>query len=221
MDTSPALSADGDRLAFVSNRSGSLCIYVMNARQASAQTLIGEGTNPAFAPNQDVLYYQRFLPAENASSIWTYDFKTAQHSLLARGFNPAPSPDGKMLAYCKYNEATGNDGIWLLNLENSQEMEVFSLKDVGLVSPLWSPDGKYLLFTTNRGPIGHRQAPSDLTSLNNPQLGVVKADGTGFTLLTDNETTNIGQAWGEDGYIYFSAYRMKSQDIWRFKPRLE
>jgi Tol biopolymer transport system component len=221
MDNGPALSADGQRLAFVSNRGGSMAVYVMNAVQASAQMLIGEGTNPAFSPTCDVLYYQRYLPSENATSIWQYDFKTAQHSLLGAGFNPAPSPDGKLLAYCKYNPITGNDGIWLLNIDNSQEMEVFSLKDAGVVNPCWSPDGKYLLFTTTRGPLNRKQAPSDMTNLPSPQLAVVKADGTGFTLLTDNDTNNVGRAWGDDGYIYFSSYRMKSQDIWRFKPKMD
>jgi TolB protein len=219
-DFAPSLSRDGERLAFVSNRSGALCIYVVNAKQASAQTMIGEGTNPVFSADHDVLFYQRFLPAENAASLWRYDLKTSQHSLLGAGFHPAPSPDGKLLAYCKFNPATGNDGIWVLNLANAQEMEVLSLKETGVAHPCWSPDGQYLLFTTNRGSLGHKQSPSELATLNNPQLCVVKADGTGFTMLTDNETTNVGRAWADDGYIYFSSYRMKSQDIWRFKPRL-
>lgn len=221
MDNSPALSPDGERLAFVSNRGGPMSVYVMNAMQASAQLLIGEGTNPAFSPTKNVLYYQRFLAAENGTSIWQYDFRTAQHSLLGAGFNPTPSPDGKLLAYCKYNQATGNDGLWLLNLDNDQEIEVFSLKENGVVGPCWSPDGKYLLFTTTRERLNRPQAPSDMTNLPGPQLAVVRADGTGFSLLTDNDTNNVARAWGDDGYIYFSSYRMKSQDIWRFKPRMD
>ncbi len=65
----------------------------------------------------------------------------------------------------------------------------------------WSPDGSRLLFWSWR--------------TGNPELFVVKADGTGLVQLTDNLAWDVHAAWSPDGRrIAFDSDRMGNFDIW-------
>lgn len=220
MDTSPTLSGDGTQIAFTSNREGPTNIYVMNARQASSVLKVGEGTAPKFSSDGKALFYQRYLPGEGASSIWKYDFQTSQHSQLVNGFHPAPSHAGTHLAYCKPNSSSGYGALWVVDLATGSESQVTSVENASTVLPCWSPDDRHLLFTINRGAVGRTRVPAKMQAFTNCDLAVVEASGTNQTILTDNPTNDIGRGWGADGHIYFSSFREKSLDIWRFKPRL-
>jgi Tol biopolymer transport system component len=219
-DWSPSATADCSRIAFVSNREGSNIIYVIAGREASAALRVGPGDAPNMAPDGSVLFYQRFLPGEGTDSIWRFDFTTNQHTQLVAGFHPAVSPDGGSLAYCKMNEATGYSAIWILDLKSQQEQQVATKESAGLVLPIWSADSKRLLMTVNRGRVGSRQATPELPGFAGADLAVVGRDGTGYAVLTDNPANDIGRAWDKDGFVYFTSHREKSQDIWRFNPKL-
>ena len=67
---------------------------------------------------------------------------------LALGRSPSVSPDGKTLAYL------GKDGIWSMPLAGGAEPALMFHARGTAGPPLWSPDGKYLAFTSDRGDHG-------------------------------------------------------------------
>ena len=64
------------------------------------------------------------------------------------------SPDGKYVAYVMSqidakNDRGGNSHVWMIGFDGSNNQQVTS-SDQSENSPRWSPDGKYLSFTSTR-----------------------------------------------------------------------
>ena len=80
-------------------------------------------------------------------TFYVYNLATGDVRPLAGGMDPAISPDGSQVAFSRI----GNDnGIYLINIDGSNERKIFGERD-GLMSPKWSPDGKWIVFSRNDG----------------------------------------------------------------------
>src|SRR5215469_8986595 len=94
--------------------------------------------------------------------------------------SPRISPDGKRVAYQVWSvdeEANEYRGaIWVAALDGSVEPRRFTAGEKRDGSPRWSPDGRRLAFTSNRGP-----------EKTKPQLYVMPADGGEPRKLTDEK----------------------------------
>jgi len=68
---------------------------------------------------------------------------------LAAGRSPAVSPDGKTVAF------VSKDEIWSISLADDSAKPVLMFHARGTPGPpVWSPDGRYVAFTSNRGDHG-------------------------------------------------------------------
>src|SRR5581483_4587459 len=79
--------------------------------------------------------------------------------------------------------------------------------------PRWSPDGKYLVFSTNRGWDTKTKSAGSKDGTWN--VYIVKPDGTGLTQITDGDGTSKDPFWAADGHIYFSSDQGGTFDLWR------
>ncbi|MGH3049406.1 MAG: TolB family protein, partial [Gaiellaceae bacterium] len=105
--------------------------------------------------------------------------------------DPRVSPDGTRVAYAVWwidqeqNEYRAE--IRVAPLDGSGEARRFTSGEKRDGSPRWSPDGRLLAFTSNRGP---DKAP--------PQLYVMPADGGEPRKLTDGKEGVGSFAWSPD-----------------------
>ncbi len=88
-------------------------------------------------------------------------------------FEPAVSPDGKRLAYVSSGE--GDPEIFVMKMDGTdvRRLTNFYMEDV---SPRWSPDGRWLAFSSNR-------------ERGRERLFIVRPDGTALRAVSGNAPT--------------------------------
>jgi dipeptidyl aminopeptidase/acylaminoacyl peptidase len=117
--------------------------------------------------------------------------------------DPRLSPDGTRVAYSAWwIDRDANEyraAIWVVPVDGSDEPRQFTSGERRDASPRWSPDGRRLAFTSNRGAKG---TP--------PQLYVMPADGGEARRLTDAKEAVESVAWSPDSAQL--AYAMRVRD---------
>ena len=165
----PSWCADGKWLAFAMHGS----IWKIKVGESDAYELVyskDQLSSPEWSPDGQWLVYT----ADNGESIhlMLLHLETGEVTPLTTGnhlhLDPAWSPDGKRLAYVS-TAPNGYFNIYVMDLSNGQKGNTVAVTsdhrfgrerlyfgDYDLhISPTWSPDGKELIFISNRGiPLG-------------------------------------------------------------------
>ncbi|MFL6235230.1 MAG: protein kinase domain-containing protein [Thermoanaerobaculia bacterium] len=156
-DTHPAFSPDGKRIAFRSERDGG-GIFLMGATGESAHRLTDFGFEPVWSPDgkEIAVSTDNVQDPRNRSrdgQIWLVDVSTGQRrSLQVEGdaVQPSWSPHGTRIAYWGVSKANSHRVIWTAPVRGGKAVPVTHDTYVDW-SPTWSPDGRYLYFTSDRG----------------------------------------------------------------------
>jgi TolB protein len=171
-DDFPRWSPDGRRIAFVRTVNLVRQLIVMNA-DGSGQRQLTDGPDASFAPSWSPdggkLVFTRGRDDEDTSGALDIDDSDTGIS----------------------DEAPGHaaSDIYVLDVEGGGEMRLTSDPAIDS-SPAWSPDGRLIVFTSNRGAAGAHQ------------LFVMRADGSGQHKLTDHPVSYHSEkrpAWSADG----------------------
>ncbi len=153
----PAISRDGKLLAFASDRNGNTDIYVqqINGRQASRLTDDpANDSEPSFSPDGTRIV---FSSARDGGGIYVVDTMGGpQRRLADRGRQARYSPDGTIIAYVVPSAFSTTARMFLIPAEGGTPQPFQPEFQIPLVGPfwpppMWSPDGKYLLFRAVRG----------------------------------------------------------------------
>jgi Tol biopolymer transport system component len=198
----PSWSPDGQRIAFMSERSGRRELYVMNA----------DGTKPRAVTrntpsNADYEFPITWAPdSRRIAFVLDHDAKSsyrrgrAIHVADVDGGNtwrlthdatgetePIWSPDGKRIAFVGYDASSHAQGVFVVNIDGTRRVRLTQPhpvnEQIGYLS--WSPDGTRILFS---GVGGQFKA-----------IWVVAAEGTGITRLTSGEWRDDTPVWSPDG----------------------
>ncbi len=155
-DTQPAFSPDGERIAFRSEREGG-GVFVMGATGESVKRLTDFGNNPAWSPDgKEIAYADESIVEPRSRSnpnsrIWAVNVATGERRLVTKEDSVQPhwSPHGVRIAYQGRRNAAQRD-IWTIPAGGGEPMEVTNDAATDW-NPVWSPDGKYLYFASDRG----------------------------------------------------------------------
>ncbi|MFA5032490.1 MAG: hypothetical protein WC614_05660 [bacterium] len=162
-NTSPVISPDGSEIAFFSDRDDYESLYLMSAINGEVKAkLIGGGKTEAFESfhimqggigwspdNQKIV-----MVAKNAGKDVLYIMNSHSRKItkkivpdLDRVFSPSFSPDGKKIAIRGVKEGAAD--IYVIDLK-SGDMEQITEDMYDDMTPSWSLDGKYILFSSDR-----------------------------------------------------------------------
>jgi serine/threonine protein kinase/Tol biopolymer transport system component len=158
-DTQPAYSPDGARIAFRSSRNGG-GVFVMNIDGSNVKQMTDAGFNPTWSPDgrelavndDNIINYEGRNTYPSASRLWAVETTTgARRVITTRDAVQADwSPHGQRLAFWGEQKG-GHRDIWTVAADGGGEP--VPVTDDGFIdwNPIWSPDGEYLYFLSNRG----------------------------------------------------------------------
>jgi eukaryotic-like serine/threonine-protein kinase len=153
-DTQPAFSFNGKRIAFRSSREGG-GIFIMTETGESPKKLVGFGYNPAWSPDgKEIVCTENSVEGNsrtlNPSRMWVVNTTTGESRVLTAGdaVQASWSPNNKRIAYWSVQDGSQRD-IWTISPNGGEAVPV--TQDAFLdFNPVWSPDGGYLYFISNR-----------------------------------------------------------------------
>lgn len=221
-DGLPAISPDGTRIVFDSNRkrvegqpANTQHLFLMQV-DGSGQTPLTWGSSATWSPDGKRIAFHasagggappiRVEPGAPAPDSDIFVMNVSD--FLKKGTRPRNltntpglieddadwSPDGRSIVFTR-RTATARGS----NATNDPSTELFVMSPDGHGptvrltnnteeerAPMWSPDGKRLVFVARRGGIDF-------------ELCVMNADGTGLKQLTDNSTGDLTPSWSLDG----------------------
>jgi serine/threonine protein kinase/Tol biopolymer transport system component len=156
-DTQPAFSPDGEWIAFRSQRDGG-GVFVMSATGESIMRLTPAGHyyHPAWSPDgRKILCTRENVddPAERTAGprqLWAFTVGDGEQRLITSDdvAQPQWSPHGRRIAYWGKRQKTQRD-IWTMPALGGEPVDVTNDEHLDW-DPVWSPDGRYLYFLSDR-----------------------------------------------------------------------
>jgi len=163
LDLHPALSPQGDAVAFVSDRTGRFEIYVRALDGTATETPLtndgGQNVQPTWSPDGRFLAYHAY----GRGGIWIIPSRGGTpKQIVAEGSKPAWSRDGAQIAYQSDEHvdtaprgfaAQAGSTIWMVDADGSHPTELTHSGSPagGHAAPSWSPDSRYVCFSVFDG----------------------------------------------------------------------
>ncbi len=160
-DDEPAFSPDGKRIAYRSE-CGGRGIFVMGAMGESARKVTDVGHDPSWSPDgREIAIADEKVGSPfgrgATSKLWAVRVETGERRLLSGrdAIQASWSPDGRRIAFWGLGERTSARDLFTVAADGSQSAQdaaVRVLDDPPVDwSPIWSADGRSLLFASTRG----------------------------------------------------------------------
>ncbi|MGB1288180.1 MAG: S9 family peptidase, partial [Aggregatilineales bacterium] len=195
----PALSYDRKQIAFFSDTSGQIELYIMEARSGAIAKQVGAGempktvrTSPVWTRDDDYILFAKDNGGDEQFNIWRIEIATGVTEQLtdnadAQEYPIEVSPDNKNLLVAA--NLNGQMNLFALNLTTHEYSQLTDYKNpVG--SGQFSPDGSQIVYNANE---------SD--DFKNSDIYLMHADGSNKRQILHISTGSSERFsnWSEDG----------------------
>jgi Tol biopolymer transport system component len=217
-DTQPAFSPEGRRIAFRSERDGG-GIFVMGSAGGAVRRLTRFGYNPAWSPDgREIALATEGVEdpgfRQTNSDLWRVEVATGERRLVVGGADavqPSWSPHGRRIAFWGLPPGSADRVLWTVPARGgggtpARPARVTNDSHLNW-NPVWSPDGSYLYFGSDRGgsmnlwrlPVDEEtgKARGDAEPITTPSqwsgFWSLSSDGRRMAYSTDDTRANLEQ----------------------------
>ncbi len=225
-DIMPAISPDGQRVAFASNRTGSWDIFVMSSSGGKAVQLTSDSArelHPSWSPDGNKLVFCRLGEVSGRWEMWVMDLaKGTAAEFIGYGLFPrwCPVPgtgeDGRDKIAFQRSRERGDRAfsIWTVDYrpgDVTSPTEIASSTREALINPNWSADGRWITYAS----VPSGGAATDGSGRpKSADLWIASVNGFGRVNLTSGNFVNLAPTWGPDNRLYFVSDRGGNENIW-------
>ena len=205
-------SSDGKYICFSEVRGKECQLFQTDAKSGYVCRQITNGArdySPVYSSDMTQVFFAR--EEKKGFSIWSYNIANNFLATYSLGLNPSPVK-GESSYFCTRISVAGNCEIWKVNYETGLEECIVSDPNRSFMSPMISPDGRWLLM------VGGSVVESGNARYWNTDLYACHTDGTNLTQLTYHAADDLSPVWSADGKkIYFVSQRGDAEgtaNIW-------
>ena len=156
-EIAPVFSPDGERIAFRSTREPA-GVYVMGASGENVRLVVAGCYHPSWSPDGKEIVcstagHEEAPTTRNTfpSSLWIANVETGDKRFLCENdaMQPSWSPNGNRIAFWFMPPNAGRSDIATIS-RNGGQIEIVTKDASTNWNPMWSPDGKFLYFASDR-----------------------------------------------------------------------
>ena len=204
IDFLPRWSPAGDRIAFVSDRSGLQALVIVNADGSNRKDVTlstAPITGLGWSPDGDKLVFakgdpnHRWIHTINADGTGIKRLTTQTEP----DDNPSWSPDGTKIAFAR-DLGFGNVEVYVMDSDGRNQKQITNQEGRDYY-PRWSPEGDMIAFVTERS--------------GNAEIYVMAPDGKRLRNLSNHTAADLYPSWSPDGtkIVFVSDRNEDGQDI--------
>jgi Tol biopolymer transport system component len=155
---------------------------------------------PSWSPDGAQVVYSRFVAKRTAEPVKVWS-RNPKFDLYTTAWLPAYDRSGEHLAVTKMSPDGATTSLFIVD-EGKPARSVLEQKGL-ILSPSWSPNGKQIvigvgMFTAFLDDDAGGKKPIDPLN-GGAQLGMVNADGSGFSVITSGNSNNAFASFAPDG----------------------
>lgn len=221
----PAVSPDGARIAFASDRSGVWNLFVMSTRGGQAVQLTNERTadlHPTWSPDGKRLCFSRLGTRSGRWELWVIDVQQPQTAeFIGYGMLPEWCPKAgtgangaDRIAFQRGRERGDRAySVWTIDYkpgDAGSPTEIVPSADTAAINPTWSPDGQWIAFAS----VPVIEGRSGAVRPSRGELWITSIDGASRVAVTSGRNLTTSPSWSRDGRLVFVSNRTGQDHVW-------